>query len=100
MAGGSRLVMVFVLLELAGCVPVAPALPYPPVPAPLAESMPKPPASPDPLMWRPGHWDWTGSSYAWERGQWEPRGQHGSLWEDGFWSQVNGGYVWVPAHWL
>ena len=40
-----------------------------PMPPPMAETMPRPPVSPVPLIWQPGHWDWTGSSYVWAPGQ-------------------------------
>ena len=88
-------------LLLTGCVPAQQMpMPYPPVPVPLAEQRPLPPVSPDPLIWQPGHWEYTGTAYAWQQGAWVPRAGHGTLWQDGFWSQVGGRYVWVPGHWL
>ena len=47
---------------LAGCTTINPPVP---VPAPMAETMPKPPVSAEPLIWQPGHWDWTGNAYVW-----------------------------------
>jgi hypothetical protein len=89
---------------LAGCtapIPQSAANPYPPAPAVQAEVIPKPPVSEDPLIWQPGHWDWTGGSYVWTPGAWEPREGHGTSWQDGYWSQGPGGqWVWIPAHWL
>ena len=38
--------------------------PYPPVPALISETVPKPPVTAEPLMWQPGHWDWNGSGYS------------------------------------
>lgn len=55
---------------LAGCVT---ANPPPPLPAPMTESIPKPPVSAVPLIWQPGHWDWTGSGYGWIPGQYKSR---------------------------
>ena len=34
----------------------------------------QPPVSPVPLVWQPGHWDWTGSSYVWAPGQYVDAG--------------------------
>jgi hypothetical protein len=34
--------------------------PYPPVPPLQTETMPLPPVTVTPLIWQPGHWDWTG----------------------------------------
>ncbi len=84
------------LLVLAGC--ATPSLPYPPVPAPLAETVPKPPVSEAPLIWQPGHYDWTGSAYVWTAGSYVPRAEH-VTWMPGYWTGTSGSYVWVPAHW-
>ncbi|MBV9537624.1 MAG: YXWGXW repeat-containing protein [Acidisphaera sp.] len=88
-------------LVLAGCaVPGPPGPnPYPPPPAILVETIPPPPVSGDPQIWQPGHWDWTGSSYAWSQGLWVSRAAHGSVWQQGYWTPVNGVWTWVPAHW-
>jgi WXXGXW repeat (2 copies) len=74
--------------------------PYPPVPPPVAENVPLPPVSATPLIWQPGHYDWTGTSYAWSPGRWVDRAGHGTLWQDGYWAQTSGGYAWVPPHWM
>ncbi len=93
-----------VMLMLAGCTgsgqTTASALPFPPVPAPRAETIPKPPVSGQPLIWQPGHWDWTGSSYAWTSGAWVLRAGHGTSWQDGYWKQVDGKWTWVGPHWI
>lgn len=92
---------------LAGCVQPPPtavviANPYPPVPAVPATAgfVPKPPVSATPLIWQPGHWEWTGNAYAWIQGRWVERAGHGTLWQDGFWSNVNGVWTWIPGHWV
>lgn len=74
--------------------------PNPPPPAPLAETIPKPPVTETLLIWQPGHWSWTGSGYIWEPGRFVPREGHGSLWLDGHWDTRGPGWVWVPAHWV
>jgi hypothetical protein len=88
-------------VALAGCVSetryVATYPPPPPVPA---ETIPKPPVSEDPLIWQPGHWDWSGSQYTWQQGMWIKREGHGTQWQDGYWSNTGGTSKWVPAHWL
>ena len=55
-------------LLLAGC---SNANPYPPVPAPLVETVPNPPVSAQELNWQPGHWDWSGSGYVWQPAHWQ-----------------------------
>jgi hypothetical protein len=86
-------------LTLTGCAPSSPPAPPPP-PAPLAETMPLPPVSAVPLIWQPGYWDWTGSSYVWSPGQFVTRGGHGELWMPGFWERTPSGWIWSPAHWV
>jgi len=90
------------LLLLAGCVSYtqqAAGPPNPPPPIPV-ETVPKPPVSEQPLLWQPGHWDWTGSSYVWQQGAWIPRAGHGTEWQDGYWTSQGGSWVWTPGHWL
>jgi hypothetical protein len=84
-------------LMLAGCVQDNPP---PSPPAPVVETLPLPPVSPIPLVWQPGHWDWTGSSYVWTPGQFVPREGHGELWMPGFWDRTPSGWLWRPAHWV
>ena len=86
-------------LALAGCASSGPPAPAPP-PAPLAETIPLPPVSAVPLIWQPGHWDWTGTSYVWSPGQFVTREGHGELWMPGFWDRTPSGWVWSPAHWV
>jgi hypothetical protein len=72
----------------------------PPVPGPIAEPVPKPPVSATALIWQPGHWDWSGSSYAWVPGQYVARSGHGDLWMPAWWEKTAAGWVWHPAHWV
>ena len=74
-------------------------IPYPPVPALIQETAPKPPVTQEALMWQPGHWDWNGSGYVWARGQYVPAAGHGNLWVPGWWSRTDAGWVWQPPHW-
>jgi hypothetical protein len=83
---------------LSGCASTM-ANPNPPVPALLPDPMPKPPVTAEQLVWQPGHWDWTGSGYAWSQGQWVPAAGHGGLWIHGWWMQTGGGWAWQPPHW-
>jgi len=88
-----------VLLLLAGCA-TTPAGPPAPIPQPMAETVPPPPVSPVPLMWQPGHWDWTGSSYVWIPGQYVSTAGHSATWMPGYWDASGSGWVWRPAHWV
>ena len=85
------------LLLLASCAPAAPPAP---VPAPMAETIPRPPVSAVPLIWQPGHWDWTGNSFVWVQGQYVDTTGHSGTWMPGYWEPAGGGWVWRPAHWL
>lgn len=90
------------LLLAPGC--SAPATvaapPFPPVPPALHETMPLPPVSEQPLVWRPGHWDWNGKSYDWIAGAWVLRDGHSTMWMEGYWKHETGGWVWVAGHWM
>ena len=94
---------VAVMLALCACLPgcaVSYAPQHPPVPAPLPEQVTAPPSSSTVLIWRPGHYDWNGASYAWTPGEWVERAGHGTLWQDGYWQRTGNAFVWVPAHWI
>lgn len=95
---------ILLALGLGACAtPVQPyvaASPYPVPPPPRNESIPPPPVNPQPMIWQPGHWDWTGSSYAWSDGLWVSREGHGDNWLDGYWTHGTGVWTWVPAHWV
>jgi hypothetical protein len=87
-------------LALSACAVQAPvAYPAPP-PPPLAETVPLPPVSAEPLVWQPGHYDWNGSSYVWVAGTYVPRDGHGTLYQPGYWAPSPNGFVWVAAHWV
>jgi hypothetical protein len=73
--------------------------PFPPVPPVIEETPPKPPVTAEPLMWQPGHWDWTGDGYVWAKGQYVPAEGHGNLWMPGWWSRGQAGWNWQPPHW-
>ena len=93
-----------VCLALASCVAPPPPPSHagpPPVPPPQPEAMGKPPVTTTPLIWRPGHWDWSGSGYVWAPGDFEPSGGHSNMYMPGYWAQSpNGGWAWQPAHWM
>ena len=95
-----RLIMAGLLASaglLAGC--GLEGNPYPPVPPLRAETMAKPPVTVTPLIWQPGHWDWTGGGYVWQPGQFVPSEGHSNMWMPGYWAKTEGGWVWQPAHW-
>ncbi len=86
------------LLVLGGCTTVDPA--YPVVPQPLAERVPAPPRSAEPLSWRPGYCDWVNDEYLWTPGDWVPLAGHGTLWQDGYWRRTGfRTYQWVRPGW-
>jgi hypothetical protein len=75
------------------------AQPFPPVPPPMQESIPKPPVTGEALLWQPGHWNWNGNGYVWQPGEYVPAAGHGNLFQTGYWEQSPSGWRWVPAHW-
>ncbi len=94
------------LALLAGCAtstppaPVQMANPYPPVPALPVENQGLPPVSEEPLTFQPGHYNWTGTGYAYVPGAWVKRAGHGMLWQAGYWALGPTGWAWVPPHWM
>ena len=94
-----RFVALLCVALLAACNPAA-TPPYPPVPALLADPMPKPPVTGEQLLWQPGHWDWNGGGYVWAPGQYVPAAGHGAFWMPGWWDVTNGLWHWEPAHWV
>ena len=89
------------LALLAGCAPPAStAFTPPPVPPPRPEVIPKPPVTGTPLAWQPGHWNWNGTGYVWESGEYVAREGHGTLFQPGYWQQTTAGWQWVAPHWL
>jgi len=91
----AALVSITFLLSACATVSAPPAVP------PLrSEIIPNPPVSAIPLIWQPGHWDWTGSGYAWQPGEYIPQGTHSNMFMPGYWQQTSAGWSWIPAHWL
>ena len=84
-------------LMLAGCGSTLPSYPVPPVLPP--ETIPLPPVSEAPLIWRPGDWAYVNGSYRYEAGRYEPQGHHGTLWTRGHWMGASGHYTWVSGTW-
>ncbi len=86
---------------LSGCVnETTTAGPYSPVPPPRPETIPPPPVTGTALLWMPGHWDWNGTGYIWQPGQYVPRDGHTNMFQPGFWQHTAAGWAWVPAHWM
>ena len=52
------------------------------------------------LVWQPGHWDWTGSSYVWTPGQYVEAANHSGNWMPSYWEKTRSGWVWRAAHWM
>ena len=89
---------VLFILALQGCTAYVPG--HPPVPPVMSEDVPAPPPSRVALIWRPGHYDWTGTGYVWVSGDWVGRAGHGTLWQDGYWRRTGNSEAWLPAHWI
>ncbi len=87
-----------IVLALAACAPALTAVPT--VPPPQAEARPAPPVSDVVLDWRPGDWEWTGNSYVWRAGEYEPAAGHGAAWLPGHWELSGPSYAWIPGHWM
>lgn len=96
------LVAFFATAILAACSTTTtetPTFTPPPIPAPIDETRPEPPVSADPLQWQPGHWNWNGSGYVWQPGEYVPARGHGPLFQPGYWAQTPSGWVWRSARW-
>ena len=52
------------------------------------------------LIWQPGHWDWTGSSYVWVPGQYVDRDGPQQTLDARLLGEDRVGWVWRPAHWM
>ena len=88
-------------LVMASCTPPPPPSGPPAVPPLQADTMGKPPVTTTPLIWQPGHWDWTGGGYTWAPGEFVPGAGHGVMWMPGYWAPAeDGGWTWQPAHWM
>ena len=97
----ARAVALLAALGLAACAhTMVGENPTPPPPPPRVERMPKPPISGEPMSWRPGHWEWTGTGYSWQQGEWVSRAGHSDQWLNGHWESQAGTWTWVPGHWM
>jgi len=71
-------------------------------PAVHAELVPPPPGG-GPVVWQPGHWDYTGDAgnrWAWHDGHYVPPPPGETTWVPGRWSHAsNGSWVWIDGHW-
>jgi len=74
-----------------------------PPPTPRAELVPPPPQGTGPVIWRPGHWVYTGiagNEWSWQPGQYMSPPVGETTWVPGHWvQQPNGGWYWVDGHW-
>jgi hypothetical protein len=77
------------------------AAPGPP-PQPRSELVP-PPQGVGPVVWQPGHWQYTGVAgreWAWQPGQYVPPPLGETTWVPGHWvQQPTGAWSWVEGHW-
>jgi hypothetical protein len=75
------------------------AAPGPPPPV-QNEVVPPAPSGSGSVVWRPGHWRYSGNQWLWQPGQYvsPPAGQ--TTWIPGRWAQQpGGGWVWVDGYW-
>jgi hypothetical protein len=70
-------------------------LPEPPKAPAAAAPGPKP--APE-AFYVPGHWEWTGETYAWRAGYWA-RIQPGYVWVNDHFRWTPSGYVYIPGYW-
>lgn len=92
--------------SLIGCAPtgvdppkpiaMAVVAPYPPPPR-RAEIPPRPPSADS--LWLVGHWNWSGTKYAWTPGSYIERPTPTANWVPGYWEQESRGWVWTGGHW-
>jgi hypothetical protein len=94
-----RLLPLLATLALMGCVveQTAPPNPYPVLPPPRVETVPRPPG-PN-VVWEPGQWHWNGRDYVWLPGHYVERAP-GRHWEPGHWVLEGRNWVWLPGRWV
>ncbi len=52
------------------------------------------------VAWQPGHWNWNGSGWAWQPGQYMTAQSSGLQWIEGKWTDVPGaGWRYIEGHW-
>jgi hypothetical protein len=78
------------------------AAPGPP-PPPHSELVPPPPQGARPVVWQPGHWQYTGMAgnpWSWQPGQYVPPPLGQTTWIPGQWlQQPTGAWSWSEGHW-
>ena len=53
-----------------------------------------------PVVWQPGHWRFSGNTWAWQPGQYVPPPPGQTTWVPGRWAQQpTGGWAWLEGHW-
>ena len=76
--------------------------PGPPPPA-RSELVPPPPQGVGPVVWQPGHWQYSGIAgreWSWQPGQYVPPPVGQTTWVPGRWiQQPTGGWTWLEGHW-
>ena len=84
------------LLAFAACSPA------PPPPA-QTELVPPPPQGAGPVVWQPGHWQFSamnGGSWVWATGHYVPPPTGHTTWVAGRWlQQPSGSWAWLEGHW-
>jgi len=74
-----------------------------PPPPPHSELVPPPPQGVGPVVWQPGHWQYTGTlgrEWSWQPGQYVPPPMGQTTWVPGRWlQQPTGGWTWLEGHW-
>jgi hypothetical protein len=56
-------------------------------------------AQPGAVVWRPGHWRWTGRDYRWVPGEWIPLEPGYREWIPGRWARDRHGWYWIEGRW-
>jgi hypothetical protein len=83
-------------METADVAPVPP-------PPPHSELVPPPPTGSQPMVWQPGHWQYTGAAgnpWFWADGKYVAVPPGSTTWVPGSWQQQSGGsWLWVQGHW-
>ena len=89
-----------VIVRPSGSVTMAATVPLPP-PPPRAEMVPPPPPSTSPILWQPGHWQYTSGSnpWVWAEGRYAAMPPGSNTWVPGLWVQVTDGWTWLGGHW-
>ncbi len=73
---------------------MAPMMP----PAPLVENIVIP-ETPRNLLWRPGYWEYNGSSFDWVSGELMARPSPTAIWSPDHWVEHTYGWTFEAGHW-